>query len=216
MNDEQEKQQAQLENNPDADDMGAIKVADEVLSIVAGLAASEVNGVYGMCGGIREGLTDMLGKQNFSKGIKVYTEGHTVRVEVHVIITYGFNIPDVAIKLQEKVKEAVENMTGYEVTGVDVHVEGVKKKKEKAFSEKDDTEELVKKWEEGAAGEPGETASPAAPPEEPSGSPEDASTGAPLESREAEGPAGTGDAPGEGPEEAVPGAALQEAAGGEK
>ena len=84
---------------------------------MAGLAASEVNGVYGMSGGIREGLTDMLGKQNFSKGIKVYTEGHTVRVEVHVIITYGFNIPDVAIKLQEKVKEAVENMTGYEVTG---------------------------------------------------------------------------------------------------
>lgn len=154
MNDEQEKQQAQLENSPDADDMGAIKVADEVLSIVAGLAASEVNGVYGMSGGIREGLTDMLGKQNFSKGIKVYTEGHTVRVEVHVIITYGFNIPDVAIKLQEKVKEAVENMTGYEVTGVDVHVEGVKKKKEKDFSDRDDTDELVKKWEEEPADRP--------------------------------------------------------------
>lgn len=154
MNDEQEKQQAQLENSPDADDMGAIKVADEVLSIVAGLAASEVNGVYGMSGGIREGLTDMLGKQNFSKGIKVYTEGHTVRVEVHVIITYGFNIPDVAIKLQEKVKEAVENMTGYEVTGVDVHVEGVKKKKEKDFSDRDDTDELVKKWEEAPAERP--------------------------------------------------------------
>ena len=72
MNDEEVKQQAQLENSPDTDDMGAIKVADEVLSIVAGLAASEVNGVYGMSGGIREGLTDMLGKQNFSKGIKVY------------------------------------------------------------------------------------------------------------------------------------------------
>lgn len=154
MNDEEVKQQAQLENSPDTDDMGAIKVADEVLSIVAGLAASEVNGVYGMSGGIREGLTDMLGKQNFSKGIKVYTEGHTVRVEVHVIITYGFNIPDVAIKLQEKVKEAVENMSGYEVTGVDIHVEGVKKKKEKAFAEKDDTDELMKKWEEEPAGSP--------------------------------------------------------------
>lgn len=152
MNDEEVKQQAQLENHPDTDDMGAIKVADEVLSIVAGLAASEVNGVYGMSGGIREGLTDMLGKQNFSKGIKVYTEGHTVRVEVHVIITYGFNIPDVAIKLQEKVKEAVENMTGYEVTGVDIHVEGVKKKKEKDFSGKDDTDELMKKWEEEPVG----------------------------------------------------------------
>ena len=163
MNDEEVKQQAQLENSPDTDDMGAIKVADEVLSIVAGLAASEVNGVYGMSGGIREGFTDMLGKQNFSKGIKVYTEGHTVRVEVHVIITYGFNIPDVAIKLQEKVKEAVENMTGYEVTGVDIHVEGVKKKKEKDFSGKDDTDELMKKWE----GEP--VGNQALPEEDPDG-----------------------------------------------
>ncbi|WP_432643311.1 Asp23/Gls24 family envelope stress response protein [Acidaminococcus sp.] len=151
MNDDEEVKHTQPETeNPAADDdMGAIKVADEVLSIVAGLAASEVNGVYSMSGGIREGLTDMLGKQNFSKGIKVYTEGHTVRVEVHVIITYGFNIPDVAIKLQEKVKEAVESMTGYEVTGVDIHVEGVKKKKEKSQIDKADTDELVKKWEEG-------------------------------------------------------------------
>lgn len=150
MNDDEEVKhtQPETENSAADDDMGAIKVADEVLSIVAGLAASEVNGVYSMSGGIREGLTDMLGKQNFSKGIKVYTEGHTVRVEVHVIITYGFNIPDVAIKLQEKVKEAVESMTGYEVTGVDIHVEGVKKKKEKSQIDKADTDELVKKWEE--------------------------------------------------------------------
>ena len=69
-----------------------------------------------MSGGIRGGINEMLGKQNFSKGIKVFTEGRTVRVEVHVIITYGYNIPDVAIKLQEKVKDSVENMAGYEVT----------------------------------------------------------------------------------------------------
>lgn len=136
------------QQDPVQDEMGDIKVADEVLSIVAGLAASEVSGVYAMSGGIREGLTDMLGKQNFSKGIKVETEGHSVRVEVHVIITYGYNIPDVAIKLQEKVKEAVEAMTGFEVTAVDIHVEGVKKEKNKDLSDKDDTEELVKKWEE--------------------------------------------------------------------
>lgn len=173
MNDEEEVKQSQMQpqpetGNPEDDDMGAIKVADEVLSIVAGLAASEVNGVYGMSGGIREGLTDMLGKQNFSKGIKVYTEGHTVRVEVHVIITYGFNIPDVAIKLQEKVKEAVESMTGYEVTGVDIHVEGVKKKKEKSQLERDDTDELVKKWEE----EPAEPKAQAGALPQPEGKPE--------------------------------------------
>lgn len=137
-----------VEQDAGRDEMGDIKVADEVLSIVAGLAASEVNGVYAMSGGIREGLTDMLGKQNFSKGIKVETEGHSVRVEVHVIITYGYNIPDVAIKLQEKVKESVEAMTGFEVTAVDIHVEGVKKEKNKELIAKDDTEELMKKWEE--------------------------------------------------------------------
>ena len=147
---EEDKDKQEIQNTENVqDDMGAIKVADEVLSIVAGLAASEVNGVYGMSGGIREGLTDMLGKQNFAKGIKVYTEGRTVKVEVHVIIAYGYNIPDVAIKLQEKVKEAVENMTGYEVTGVDIHVEGVRKEKNKQLSDKDeDTDELMKKWEE--------------------------------------------------------------------
>lgn len=185
MNDDDELKQTQPQpeaEDPAADDeMGAIKVADEVLSIVAGLAASEVNGVYGMSGGIREGLTDMLGKQNFSKGIKVYTEGHTVRVEVHVIITYGYNIPDVAIKLQEKVKEAVESMTGYEVTGVDIHVEGVKKKKEKSQIDKTDTDELVKKWEE----EPDEPkAQPGAlpAPEEPS-APADENKEAPAEGK---------------------------------
>ena len=78
--------------SPETDDMGSIHVDDEVLSIVAGLAASEVPGVYGMSGGIRGGINEMLGKQNFSKGIKVFTEGRTVRVEVHVIITYGYNI----------------------------------------------------------------------------------------------------------------------------
>ena len=134
-----------------------------------------------MSGGIREGLTDMLGKQNFSKGIKVYTEGHTVRVEVHVIITYGFNIPDVAIKLQEKVKEAVESMTGYEVTGVDIHVEGVKKKKEKSQIEKDDTDELVKKWEEAPDEPKAEPGALPAPQEAPA--PEDHKEEAPAEAQ---------------------------------
>lgn len=66
----------------------------------------------------------------------MFTEGRTVRVEVHVIITYGYNIPDVAIKLQEKVKDAVENMAGYEVTAVDIHVEGVRKDKMEGLSGK--------------------------------------------------------------------------------
>lgn len=109
------------------EEVGSVKIADEVLSIVAGLAASEVPGVAGMSGGIRGGINDMLGKQNFSKGIKIIPEGKTVTVEVYVYIQYGFSIPDVAIALQEKVKEAVENMTGYEVAAVDINVEGIRR-----------------------------------------------------------------------------------------
>lgn len=136
--------------SPETDDMGSIHVDDEVLSIVAGLAASEVPGVYGMSGGIRGGINEMLGKQNFSKGIKVFTEGRTVRVEVHVIITYGYNIPDVAIKLQEKVKDAVENMAGYEVTAVDIHVEGIRKDKMEGLSGKGDIDTLEERYKEAA------------------------------------------------------------------
>jgi len=146
------------------EDMGSIQVDDEVLCIVAGLAASEVPGVYGMSGGIRGGINDMLGKQNFSKGIKVYTEGKTVRVEVHMIITYGYNIPDVAIKLQERVKEAVESMAGYEVTAVDVHVEGVRKDKLNSLETADHVEDLEKKYKEAeseSAGQAGSAAVPA-------------------------------------------------------
>ena len=117
------------------EEVGSVKIADEVLSIVAGLAASEVPGVADMSGGIRGGISDMLGKQNFSKGIKVIPNGKTVSVEVYVIIKYGFNIPDVAIALQEKVKEAIENMTGYDVATVDVHVEGIRRQEETNIDE---------------------------------------------------------------------------------
>lgn len=124
------------ENIPD--EVGSLKIADEVLSIVAGLAVAEVQGVAGMSGGIVGGITEMLGKQNFSKGIKVIPSGKTVAVEIYVIVKYGFNIPDVAIAIQEKVKNAVENMTGFDVTAVDVHVEGIRRQVEVSIEENAD------------------------------------------------------------------------------
>ena len=127
---DEEKKAKNIETEEIPDEVGSVKVADEVLSIVAGLAASEVPGVAGMSGGIVGGITELLGKQNFSKGVKILTTGKTVTVEIHVMIEYGFTIPDVAIAIQEKVKEAVENMTGFDVTAVDVHVEGIRRKKD--------------------------------------------------------------------------------------
>ena len=107
------------------EDVGSIKVADEVISIVAGLAATEVPGVAGMSGGLVGGLTELLGKKNFSKGVGVEVVGKTVTIKIFAIIEYGICIPEVALAIQEQVKNAVESMTGYEVAAVDVHVQGI-------------------------------------------------------------------------------------------
>ena len=107
------------------DEVGSVKIADEVISIVAGLAATEVPGVAGMSGGLAGGIAELLGKKNFSKGVKVIVTGKKVTVEIYVIIEYGISIPEVAIEIQEKVKSAVENMTGFEVAAVDIHVQGI-------------------------------------------------------------------------------------------
>ena len=133
------------------EEVGSVKVADEVISIVAGLAAIEVPGIADMSGGIRGGINDMLGKQNFSKGIKVTPNVKTVVIDVYVYIKYGYSIPDVAIALQEKVKEAVENMTGYEVTSVNIMVEGIRRKERVNIDEEPEPENAAEDEEEKVA-----------------------------------------------------------------
>lgn len=117
------------------DEVGSVKIADEVISIVAGLAATEVPGVAGMSGGLAGGIAELLGKKNFSKGVKVIVTGKKVTVEIYVIIEYGISIPEVAIEIQEKVKSAVENMTGFEVAAVDIHVQGIAKRLPKSIED---------------------------------------------------------------------------------
>ena len=113
------------ENDVPEEDVGDIRIADEVICIVASLAAQEVPGVLSMSGGLADGLSKLLGKENASKGVRLKFDGKLVTVNVYVIIEYGYNIPEVALTIQEKVKEAIENMTGYEVQFIDVNVEGV-------------------------------------------------------------------------------------------
>jgi len=106
-------------------DEGSIKIADEVVGIITGLAATEIDGVAGMSGGLAGGLADMLGRKNLSKGVKVEVTDETALVDVYVIINYGNSIPDVAWKIQDNVKQAIEGMTGLNVKAVNVHVQGV-------------------------------------------------------------------------------------------
>ena len=105
--------------------LGTIRIADEVVSIIAGLAATEVEGVAGMSGGIAGGIAEMSGRKNFSKGVKVEVGEKEAAIDLYIIVKYGVRIPDIALNVQEAVKAAIENMTGLSTVEVNVHVQGV-------------------------------------------------------------------------------------------
>jgi uncharacterized alkaline shock family protein YloU len=108
----------------DAGDLGKVEIAPEVIQTIAGLAATEVEGVLSLTGGVVSDL-NILGRKNPRKGIRVEL-GELLVIELSVIVQYGYHIPDVGRTIQEKVKAAVENMTGLVVDRVIVRVEGVK------------------------------------------------------------------------------------------
>ncbi len=103
-----------------------IKISNETVATYAGIAVSEVPGVYGMAGGFAAGITESLsGKKNLAKGIKVEVEEKNAKIDVSIIVEYGARIPEVAFEIQSRVKKSVENMTGLKVLEVNVHVQGV-------------------------------------------------------------------------------------------
>lgn len=102
------------------------QISNDVVAVISGVAVSEVPGVAGMAGGFAGGITEVLsGKKNLAKGIKVEVEGTTAKIDVNIIVEYGSRIPDVAFEIQNRVKKAVESMTGLKVEEVNVHVQGV-------------------------------------------------------------------------------------------
>ena len=103
-----------------------IKIADDVVAVIAGKAVSEISGVANMAGGFAGGISEVLsGKKNLAKGIKVDVGEKETKIDVNIIVEYGTRIPDVAYEIQTKVKKAVETMTGLKVVEVNVHVQGV-------------------------------------------------------------------------------------------
>ena len=113
------------------DNLGEVHVADEVVAIIAGLAATEVEGVASMAGNTTNELVSKLGMKNLSKGVKVEVAEKTVSVEVALNISYGYSIPEVSEKVQEKVKSAIETMTGLSVAIVNVRIATVDMKNTK-------------------------------------------------------------------------------------
>ena len=122
-------------------DNNEIKIADDVVAVIAGVAVSEVSGVAEMAGGFAGGITEVLsGKKNLAKGIKVEVGDKDTKIDVNIIVEYGVRIPDVAFEIQNRVKKAVETMTGLNVVEVNVHVQGVNTE-EKETAEETKTEE---------------------------------------------------------------------------
>lgn len=103
-----------------------LTISEEVIGIIAGLAAAEVEGVSGMTLGIVDGINQMLGNnKKYSKGVKIELDGNDVTIDLYVIVRYGVKIPDVAFSIQNSVKNSVESMTGLTVKAVNINVQGV-------------------------------------------------------------------------------------------
>lgn len=104
---------------------GTVKIADDVVAMIAGLAASEVDGVSQMAGNVGNEILSSFGIKSVSKGVRVEIIGKEVKVDLAIVVAYGFNIPMVSTKVQDKVKQAIESMTGLEVTDVNLRVAGI-------------------------------------------------------------------------------------------
>lgn len=123
----------------DNENLGTIKIANEVVAIIASLAASEIEGVASLSGGVGSGIAEILGHK---KGVKVETGDEECFVDVSVIVDYGTSIPDVAESIQQNVKEAIESMTGLNAVEINIHVHGVN------FPKKEDDEDFDGEEEE--------------------------------------------------------------------
>ncbi len=108
-----------------SDETGDVKIAEDVVAIIAGLAATEVEGVSSMAGNITNEIVAKLGMKNLSKGIQIEIMDNEIKIDVAINIAYGYAIPEVSEKVQEKVRNAIETMTGANVCAVNVRIASV-------------------------------------------------------------------------------------------
>lgn len=114
----------------DRTELGKIQIAPEVLEVIAGMAASEVEGVAQMSGGLVGDIAERLGRKNIARGVRVEVGTREAAVDVSIIVKYGHRIPEVARLIQDSVRNAIETMTGLSVVEVNVHIVDVELKSE--------------------------------------------------------------------------------------
>lgn len=107
------------------EELGTVKIADDVVAAIASIAATEVEGVVSMAGNIGNELKSKMGVRNLAKGVKVEVSGKSVKADIALIVGYGYQIPVISQKVQERVKTTIENMTGLTVTDVNIRIAGV-------------------------------------------------------------------------------------------
>jgi len=114
------------ENTNNEVDMGIVKISDEVVAVISGIAATEIKGIIGMSGNLVGGIAQILSsRKNLSKGVKVSVGENSAAIDLYVVVEYGLKIPEIAFQVQENVRKNVESMTGLNVTAVNVHVQNV-------------------------------------------------------------------------------------------
>ena len=111
--------------NLNRDTLGSVQIANDVVAIIAGRAATEVDGITAMAGNISNALMSKVGYRSLTKGVKVDIDNGQVKVELSLRMDYGHNIPSTCAKVQDRVKTTIENMTGLEVVNVNVRIAGV-------------------------------------------------------------------------------------------
>ena len=111
--------------------VGSVQIADDVVAMIASLAATEIEGVSAMIGNITNELMSKVGVKKLTKGVKVEVLDNNVKVDLAVTMEYGYNIPATCQKVQAKVKSAIENMTGLTCSDVNIRIAGVNMKKDK-------------------------------------------------------------------------------------
>ena len=126
MENKEEIKEEVLDTTSDVEIASNLTISEDVIGIIAGLAAAEVEGVSGMTLGFVDGINQIIGSnKKYAKGVKVELEGNEVVINLYVIVKYGVKIPEVAFSIQTSVKNSVEGMTGLKVKSVNINVHGV-------------------------------------------------------------------------------------------
>ncbi len=113
------------ELNKVSTEQNSVKISNDVIAIIAGIAAGKIEGVVSMNSGITGGITEMLGMKNLSKGVKVEVNKNEATIDLFITVEYGVKLSEVGKNVQENVKETVENMTGLQVIAVNVNIQDV-------------------------------------------------------------------------------------------